>query len=178
MTAALDATAAISTFAQYGVRRTSMDDLARALMVSRQTVYNRFGNKEAVWSWALETFFTEMLDAAKAELAAPGPTTERLTAALMRWEGDHVDVLRASAHGAEILELAAVCLREGANDPTPLILEALSTFLVDATDLTAREADDRAFTLLSAAKGLLAASPTTAAFEQDIQRIVRTLIST
>src|SRR5689334_15023942 len=40
--------AAVSCFSRYGLRRTTMDDVAAAAGVSRKTVYNYFTNKSAL----------------------------------------------------------------------------------------------------------------------------------
>ena len=47
----LDAT--ISAVSQYGMRRTSMNDIAERAGVSRQTVYNSFGNKDDIYREAI-----------------------------------------------------------------------------------------------------------------------------
>ncbi|NBQ12654.1 MAG: TetR/AcrR family transcriptional regulator [Gammaproteobacteria bacterium] len=46
----------LEVFAQRGFPRTTMGSLADAGGVSRQTLYNRFGNKEALFHWAADAF--------------------------------------------------------------------------------------------------------------------------
>lgn len=50
--------AAIGTFVRYGAKKTTMGDIADAAGVSRQTVYDVFGNKDEVIRAAI-TFVTE-----------------------------------------------------------------------------------------------------------------------
>lgn len=45
--------AAIGALSQYGMRRTSINDIAERAGVSRQTVYNSFGNKDEILRSAL-----------------------------------------------------------------------------------------------------------------------------
>jgi AcrR family transcriptional regulator len=42
------ATAALEEFAEYGIRRTTIDDVARRAEVSRMTVFRRFGSKQGL----------------------------------------------------------------------------------------------------------------------------------
>ncbi len=50
--------AAVRMFSRYGVKRTSMGDLAKEASVSRQTLYNTYKNKDDVLK-ALIRFFTD-----------------------------------------------------------------------------------------------------------------------
>lgn len=45
---------AMSVVARYGMRRTTMADLARAADVSRQTLYDRFGDKDGVMATLID----------------------------------------------------------------------------------------------------------------------------
>ena len=45
----------LEVFTRYGFERTSIVMLAEAMGVARQTVYNRFGGKEEVLTWAIDT---------------------------------------------------------------------------------------------------------------------------
>lgn len=47
--------AAVETFTRYGVRRTTMGDIAATAGLSRQTLYARFSNKDEILAAAIET---------------------------------------------------------------------------------------------------------------------------
>ena len=53
--------AAVKVFFQFGYRKTSMDDVAGAAKVSRQTLYLQFVNKEQLFRAALEYVTEQML---------------------------------------------------------------------------------------------------------------------
>ena len=46
--------AAMTVVARYGMKRTTMADLARAASVSRQTIYDRFGDKDRVMATMID----------------------------------------------------------------------------------------------------------------------------
>ncbi|QUF02155.1 TetR/AcrR family transcriptional regulator [Actinosynnema pretiosum subsp. pretiosum] len=74
--------AAVSCFARYGYRRTSMDAIAAAADVSRPALYQYYRGKEEIFreavQWALEGF----LERAEVAARGPGGVAERLTAVL------------------------------------------------------------------------------------------------
>ena len=58
----------LRVFAQYGFRKSSMRDLADAMGISRQALYNRYGSKEAVFAWATKTLIEQSVAATLAAL--------------------------------------------------------------------------------------------------------------
>ena len=90
--------AAVSVFARYGFRKTSMDEVARAAGVSRQGLYLQFANKEELFRRALEHSFDRQLRAAAAALKdADTPLEARLVAACDAWAGRFIGSLGSDA---------------------------------------------------------------------------------
>jgi TetR/AcrR family transcriptional regulator, regulator of autoinduction and epiphytic fitness len=90
--------AAVSAFARFGYRKTSMDDVARAAGVSRQGLYLSFANKEELFRRALEHSLSRQLASALAALARAEDSLEsRLIAACKEWSGRFVGFLGADA---------------------------------------------------------------------------------
>ncbi len=90
--------AAVSVFARYGYRKTSMDDVARAAGVSRQGLYLSFANKEELFRRALEHSLSDQLASAIAALSRAEDGLEtRLIAACKEWSGRFVGSLGADA---------------------------------------------------------------------------------
>jgi TetR/AcrR family transcriptional repressor of nem operon len=64
---------AIRLFSQQGFAATSTDELMRVMDVGRQSMYDTFGDKRALFLKALELYVTESVHAITAELEKRGP---------------------------------------------------------------------------------------------------------
>jgi TetR/AcrR family transcriptional repressor of nem operon len=65
---------AIRLFSQQGFAATSTDDLMRVMEIGRQSMYDTFGDKRALFLKALEMYVMESVHAINAELEKPSPT--------------------------------------------------------------------------------------------------------
>ena len=167
-------TSVLRVFAQYGFRKSSMGDLADAMGISRQALYNRYGSKEAVFAWATKALIEQSAAATLAALEDDSlAIPDRLMAAYEIWAGQHVDLLRSSPHAAEILMMVhgeAAALAEQAeryiNAKVAKLLTAQSSAISDT------QAVDRAHTLYWASKGLLYTAENHAAYRDGLSRTV------
>lgn len=97
--------AAFRSFAAYGFRRTTMDDIARTAGISRSALYLHFRNKEDIFRSMAERYFAETEAEVRAILAADaGPSAAVLTAALAAKDGKFMDVVLGTPHGSELLD--------------------------------------------------------------------------
>ncbi|MEM7003279.1 MAG: helix-turn-helix domain-containing protein [Pseudomonadota bacterium] len=99
--------AAEAQFSQYGFRRTTMDDIARAAEVSRASLYSYFENKEEIFRSLSQWLFAESLQAARDELQCQRDTNhleQRLIAGLSAFHARLLGALEATPHGAELME--------------------------------------------------------------------------
>jgi TetR/AcrR family transcriptional regulator, transcriptional repressor for nem operon len=74
---------AIHLFSQQGFAATSTDDLMRAMDVGRQSMYDTFDDKRALFLKALEMYVTESVHAIRAELEKPGSALSAVQNALV-----------------------------------------------------------------------------------------------
>ena len=74
---------AIRLFSQQGFAATSTEDLMRAMDVGRQSMYDTFGDKRALFLRALEMYVTESVHAVRAELEKPGSALSAIQNALV-----------------------------------------------------------------------------------------------
>jgi AcrR family transcriptional regulator len=102
--------AALDRFGRYGLRRTSMEDIARQAGVSRTSIYFHFGSKDQVFRALSERLHEQSLSAMEGALRADAGVEERLRSALEVRLGRFVELTASSPHGAELLdEHSRVC---------------------------------------------------------------------
>lgn len=83
--------AAVPVVGQFGLKKTSVDDLARAASLSKQGLYLHFASKEELLVAAMQRYFDEGLRLTREALARPGARLQdRLVAALDAWFGRHL----------------------------------------------------------------------------------------
>jgi len=167
----------LTAFAQYGFRKTSMEDLSRAASMSRQTLYKRFGSKEAIRDWALGAYCGAMLEMSLGELnAADRPASESVAAAFDRWAGDQVELVTHAPHGIELLEMAAEMFTELERDPVALLEEGLANFFIKQGLMEdEHKARDAAYLLIVSSKGLLLKSRTPEDYHKGTLRFFNAL---
>jgi AcrR family transcriptional regulator len=73
---------AIRLFSQQGFAATSTDDLMRIMGVGRQSMYDTFGGKRALFLKALEMYVTESVHSINLELERPGSALSAIQNAL------------------------------------------------------------------------------------------------
>ncbi|MCD5351020.1 TetR/AcrR family transcriptional regulator [Kineosporia mesophila] len=85
---------ALGTFARFGYRKTSMEEVARAARISRPGLYFLFDSKEALFRAAATQMLERDIAAVERVLADPDrPLGERLLEAFDQWAGRYVGPL-------------------------------------------------------------------------------------
>ncbi|MET7323567.1 TetR/AcrR family transcriptional regulator [Streptomyces sp. NPDC005549] len=82
---------AMATFARFGYRKTSMEDVARAAHISRPGLYFLFSSKETLFRAAVTQALDRDITAVEEVLSDRGrPLPERLVEAFDQWAGRYV----------------------------------------------------------------------------------------
>ncbi|MFK4547931.1 AcrR family transcriptional regulator [Streptomyces tendae] len=82
---------AMTTFARFGYRKTSMEEVARAAHISRPGLYFLFSSKEALFRAAVTQTLDRDIAAVEQVLADTGrPLPERLLDAFDQWAGRYI----------------------------------------------------------------------------------------
>lgn len=85
---------AMVTFARFGYRKTSMEEVARAAHISRPGLYFLFSSKETLFRAAATQALERDIAAVERVLAVPGrPLRERLVEAFDQWAGRYIGPL-------------------------------------------------------------------------------------
>lgn len=79
--------AAHDVFMKYGPRRTTMEDIADAVGISRPALYQYFRNKKEIQAACALRLHNETLKEVASELDRPGSVNEQLKAALLARDG-------------------------------------------------------------------------------------------
>ena len=146
--------AALETFARYGYRKTSMEDVARAAAISRPGLYLLFGSKQELFSAAV----THALDrdiAAVSEVLADTtrPLRDRLIDAFDHWSGRYIGAMsrEVNSMAGEYADMLGPAVAE-----YPLRFAALLNAALAETPDTAQAARSAAVaqTLISASIGI------------------------
>jgi len=168
----------LATFARYGFRKASMEDLAQAAGVSRQTLYNRFRTKQAVLDWAVTGFVEARTQRAHGHLKLPGqPLGERLLRFYVEWMGLLVPLLHDSPHGSEIMEMGGESLENAGIDSHDDNERVIADFLIEhGLRPDPATATETSFLLSMSSKGLLFKCATTGEFEAGMRRVIRAVL--
>src|SRR6202040_578246 len=121
--------AGLQLFTQYGYRKTSIDDIARAAQVAKRTVYLHFENKAAVFLAILEYLGDQVRQRCAAAASAGGPAVDRLTGLLDAYFGMAFELFSKSEHMPELEETFSTLARAGIGDLNKEYGDRLARFL-------------------------------------------------
>ncbi|OON73021.1 TetR/AcrR family transcriptional regulator [Streptomyces tsukubensis] len=141
------------TFARFGYRKTSMEEVARAARISRPGLYFLFSSKEALFRAAVTQALERDLTAVEHVLAETGrPLAGRLVESFDHWAGRYIGPLARDV--AVVIEENPDLLGEIV-ETAPLRFEELITDAIALAAKSGREvARPVAQTLVSASIGL------------------------
>jgi len=164
----------LTVFARYGFKKTSMEDIAQAAGLSRQSIYNRFGSKEAVFDWTVETITSEIFRQVTKVLAAKTETPlETLLHAFDISTGNHVSIWSGTSHGAEIIDLAMASANRSSAYQSDGFVTMVSEFILKSgLAHDASLAEDKAFVLKLASKGLLLIAKSPEEYSKEMRRVI------
>jgi AcrR family transcriptional regulator len=121
--------AGLRLFAQYGYRKTSINDIARAAQVAKRTVYLHFENKAAVFLAILAYLGDQVRQRCAAAERAGGTAVDRLTGLLDAYFGMGFELFSKSEHMPELEETFSKLARSRIGDLNTEYEEQLARFL-------------------------------------------------
>lgn len=170
----------LTAFATYGYRKASMAELAFAAGVSRQTLYNRFQDKQAVLAWAVGAWADEAEISAQDALRQKDvPARTRVVQFFVAWVGKSVPVVRGLPHGAEVFDMATSLLHSDVDSINTPAWRALIAFLHNNGLVPDKDrATEAAYVLILASKGLLLKVSDVSAYQAGMDRIAAYVLDT
>ena len=97
--------AAIEVFSMYGVKRASMEDIARGAGMSRAALYQYFRNKEDILAHGVVAFFDMEAEELRQALRPGRPVEDAVRAGCCARVGPLAKMLLDSPHGEEMLAI-------------------------------------------------------------------------
>jgi AcrR family transcriptional regulator len=173
----IDPKAIMMAFAQYGFRKTSMEDIARASDLSRQSIYKKFGSKEACYGQILLAYmagvYTELFAALDDAEGAPGTVLEGVFERI----GEDAVAFASTPHGGEVMEDALRAANKAPEQWPDLFQDHLARFLEKHGFARSQDhAEDIAFAMITASRGSLIHAQTVDLYCADMHRVFRTIL--
>lgn len=170
--------AAANVFAQYGFRRTTMNDIAQAAGISRPALYLMFENKENLFQGLAAFRLDQAIEQALDVLAGSGDTSERFIEALLVFERIFYEPIADSPHGAELMDISQSLASELMMKDIVRLHAALAKTLSDAEQAGEVSFDDsplkaRSFVelLFTGLNGIKKKASNTAEFRKMVRQI-------
>jgi AcrR family transcriptional regulator len=173
--------AAFRAFATYGYRRTTMDDIAQGVGISRSALYLHYRNKEDILRSLAARYFDDAVARVAEELNTPNRTAaETLIAAFVGYGGKYMEIVLGTPHGAEMLDVGHIVSADLVAKGEAQIHALLAAWLRSGPiSPELGDADMLAATVLASLKGLKAVAKSTdgylAAQAQLAQMLARAL---
>jgi AcrR family transcriptional regulator len=164
-------------FAQYGFRKTSMEDIARASDLSRQSIYKKFGSKEACYDQTLLAYmasvYADVFDALENETMPPPAALEWVFTRI----GEDAVAFANTPHGQELME-AALRAADGTPENWPQMFQNRLAWFFDKHGFSRSQdhAEDIAFVLIKASRGSLIHARTVESYCADMHRGFATIL--
>jgi AcrR family transcriptional regulator len=130
--------AAIRIFSDHGYEGTSTDDLLKAMKISRQSMYDTFGDKRSLYLEALQQYNADSISRLIADINSEGSPRKGLEAALITFASRPADEAQRGCLG-----VGAVC-EFGRSDPdVAMLTDSSSRILASAIEAILRTGIER-----------------------------------
>lgn len=165
-------TSAVSVFATFGFKRTTMGDLAEAAGLSRPALYLRYPGKEAIFEAAFERFTQEALDTIVAGLPDYDSTFEKVRFAFEHWTLRPFEYLQRFPKAKDLVDCSLGFAR-GKVDHFSGIFEGIVAKVLQESEAAgtrwAIAPDELARFMVSAARGLKATAADVETLNHDLE---------
>jgi len=169
--------AAFGTFANYGFKRTSMDDIAKAAGISRPALYQTFANKNDIFRALIEDWIDKTDQEAAECLAEDMPIKKRLHQLLDILVLQPHRTMEKMPHGEEVTGLKSEIAPDLFDKMDARNRRLFQTALTDDPTIDNALALPLAQTISLAISGIKARMITPAEMEAELEAVVRVVIA-
>lgn len=167
----------IKAFTRTGYKAMTVTGLSRAIHLSRQTVYKRFGTKESAYVWAIDRYLSDVYTRIFKYLSASeDPTQETLEKVFSILIGESIEIIKAE-YGPQVLDDVLRGSYESSQDWHIRFINRLATYLAEAKCTSVEKSFGIAMTLTAASKGLLLVEPSEDQFNVDMNIILKSVLN-
>jgi AcrR family transcriptional regulator len=173
--------AAVKVFFQFGYRKTSMEDVAAAAQVSRQTLYLQFHDKERLFRAALEYVTEQMLVSIKSLAANKKGTVEQKLMGVFEVLCEDSLALSSQVNIAELVVVARSQMESIVSRFEADVLSVIADILTQAGTAARWErhgigAQELALHLLDTSAGVKSATGTLSDYKQRMALAIRIIV--
>ncbi|MCT4562930.1 MAG: TetR/AcrR family transcriptional regulator [Maledivibacter sp.] len=163
-------------FTRLSYKKTTMQDIANATGMSRQSIYKKFGSKEKCYNWAIQTYLSDMYSRIFEELSRDqhGPF-QTLQEVFEIFIGEGIDIINHS-YGTNVLDDVLAATYSSEEDWHVRFTNRLADFLVKNDCVTPEKSLGIAMALISSGKGLLLVETSKEQFKFDMTLIIKSVI--
>jgi AcrR family transcriptional regulator len=179
--------AAVSCFARYGYRRTTMDEVAREAGISRAALYLYFENKESLFRAISASIDEKLLASAEAAATRPGSLEQRLTGVFDAKISEVFELLADTEHGAELLDennricgdISTDCKERFQAILVKVLLDAeqADEIVLDKRGLSAENAADLIHSAVAGVESFMGPDLTPDRFRQELAQMLKILVA-
>ena len=163
--------AALTVFARYGLRKTSMEDVAQEAGISRPALYQYFRNKDDLVGACFDLVTEDGFEQADAAAAPETSPAAKATAFLVAYVTFYYRILFSAPHSDEILELKT---RFGPDKVTAAREHAAKRL----NQLAGKpDGDETGIILAQAGEGLKMLAPDEATLVRRVTRLTQALLT-
>jgi AcrR family transcriptional regulator len=172
---------AVKVFFQFGYRKTSMEDVAAAAQVSRQTLYLQFHDKERLFRAALEYVTEQMLVSIKSLAANKKGTVEQKLMGVFEALCEDSLALSSQVNIAELVVVARSQMESIVSRFEADVLSVIADILTQAGTATRWErhgisAQELALHLLDTSAGVKSATGNLSDYKQRMALAIRIIV--
>lgn len=171
--------AALEVFMRHGYRRTTMDDLARAVGLSRPTLYLSFPGKEAIFRAVVAAGQDDMNARIERGLPTLSTLEDKLRHVFEIWSVEPFEQVARSPAAEELISSSYAFARdvfEAGADRLRAVLTRLMVEAVDDAQALRPSAEARARVMLAAAHGFKSVARDTADMRALVGDLVRMVV--